>query len=89
MTNSDPTEAIRRVMVPEINGQVQSDDPEQERRRLESIHGQVWDTNQLSSDFEVKGFMAPFVVVREKSTGKLGSLMFQHHPRFYFGFSPD
>ena len=32
--------------------------------------------------------MAPLVVVRRKSDGVKGSLMFQHSPRFYFGFEP-
>jgi hypothetical protein len=36
----------------------------------------------------VIGFLAPFVVVRRKIDGVKGSLEFQHHPRFYFGFSP-
>ena len=30
----------------------------------------------------------PLVVVRRKSDGQKGSLMFQAHPRFYFGFEP-
>jgi len=49
----------------------------------------VWNTEELSEDYEVIGFMAPFVVVRRKGDGKKGSLEFQHQPRFYFGFSLD
>jgi hypothetical protein len=30
--------------------------------------------------------MAPFVVVRRRSDGQEGSLMFQHWPRYYFLF---
>jgi hypothetical protein len=33
--------------------------------------------------------MAPFVVVRRKADGVKGSLMFQHMPRFYYGFAKD
>ena len=51
----------------------------------EGQHGQVWDTSELSRDFEVVGFAAPLVVVRRKSDGVRGSLMFQATPRFYFG----
>ena len=51
--------------------------------------GRVWDTQELGKDFEVTGFMAPFVVVRRKSDGVKGSLMFQHSPRFYFDFTED
>ncbi len=77
---SDPTEGIRREMVNEINANPGS------REALEAQHGQVWDTNQLQEDFEPIGFMAPFIVVQRKSDGIKGSLMFQHSPRFYYGF---
>ena len=79
---TDPTEDIRRKLLVEINAQPGS------REYLEAKHGQVWDTQQLSDDFEVLGFMAPLVVVRRKSDGLKGSLMFQASPRFYFGFEP-
>ena len=68
---TDPTEDIRRKLLVEINAQPGS------REYLEAKHGQVWDTQQLSDDFEVIGFMAPLVVVRRKSDGVKGSLMFQ------------
>jgi hypothetical protein len=69
-------------MLAEINHQPGS------REYLEAKHGQVWDTSQLSEDFEVLGFMAPVVVVRRRSDGQKGSLYFQHSPRFCFGFEP-
>jgi hypothetical protein len=78
----DETEDIRRKMLADINAQPGS------REYLEAQHGQVWDTSQLSDDFEVIGFMAPVVVVRRRSDGQKGSLMFQHHPRLYFCFEP-
>ena len=78
----DPTEAIRRERLAEINAEPGS------RQALEAQYGQVWDTQELSRDFEVEGFMAPLVVVRRKADGRLGSLEFQHQPRFYFSFSP-
>lgn len=79
---SDPTETLRRQRVMEINLQPGS------REALKAQHGQVWTTSELSSDYEVLGFMAPFVVVRRKSDGRKGSLEFQHGPRFYFNFQP-
>ena len=79
----DETESIRREMVQAINSNAG------ERAVLEERHGQVWATNELSQDFEVLGFMAPFVVVRRRSDGVKGSLEFQHSPRFYFNFQPD
>ncbi len=78
----DETEDIRRQMLVEINAAPGS------REYLEAQHGQVWDTSQLSEDFQVLGFMAPIVVVRRRSDGQKGSLYFQHSPRFYFGFEP-
>ncbi len=58
------------------------------RDKLEAEHGQVWDTDQLREDFNVVGFMAPFVSVRRKSDGAEGTLEFTHMPRFYFDFRP-
>lgn len=77
---SDPTESARRQLLEEINAAPGS------RDALEAEHGEVWDTSELSRDFDVLGFSAPLVVVRRKSDGVKGSLFFQHSPRFYFGF---
>jgi hypothetical protein len=79
----DPTEPLRRQRLAEINAQPGS------REALKAEHGQVWNTEQLAQDFEVIGFLAPFVVVCRKSDGKKGSLEFQHNPRFYFNFKAD
>lgn len=76
----DPTETIRRERLAEINAEPGS------REALEAAHGQVWDTQQLSGDFDILGFLAPLVVVRRKADGRKGSLEFQHQPRFYFHF---
>jgi len=80
---TDPTEAIRRQRLAEINAEPGS------REALESQHGQVWDTQELGRDFQVLGFAAPLVVVRRKSDGVRGSLEFQHQPRFYFSFQSE
>ena len=80
---SDSTEVIRRKLVKEINA------VEGSREFLESDHGQVWDTQELQADFEVQGFMAPFIGVVRKSDGSKGSMEFQHAPRFYFNFQAD
>ena len=79
---SDPTETIRRERLAEINAEPGS------REALEAQYGPVWDTNELSDAFEVTGFMAPYVVVKRKSDGVVGSLEFQHSPRYYFNFEP-
>ena len=79
----DETEPIRRQRIAEINAEPGS------REALEAQHGQVWDTAELTADFEALGFMAPFIVVRRRADGTKGSLEFQHSPRFYFNFRPD
>ena len=82
-TTIDPTEAIRRVLVVQINTRPA------DRAALESRYGRVWSTTELQEDFEVLDFQAPLVVVRRKSDDRLGSLFFQHQPRFYFDFKED
>lgn len=57
---ADATEAVRRQRLSELNCGA-------ERQELERSHGKVWDTGELSKDFEVIGFMAPLVVVRRRS----------------------
>ena len=76
----DSTEQIRREQVEEINKDPGS------RESLEVKHGQVWDTTELSQEFNVLGFMAPYVVVVRKKDNVKGSMQFQHSPRFYFNF---
>jgi hypothetical protein len=86
---SDETEPIRRQRLAQINSAVESNNEEAERQRLGAQYGQVWDTDQLSREFDVLALMAPCVVVQRKSDGCKGSLEFQHHPRFYFNFVHD
>jgi len=83
----DETESFRRARVQELNSEVLGD-KQSDRSRLEYLHGKgnVWDTDELSEKFEVIGFMAPYVVVRDKVTGDKGSCEFIHSPRFYFNF---
>lgn len=80
---SDPTEPARRELQATLNSEAG------ERAELEAKYGQVWNTEELGRDFIVKGFMAPYVVVERKHDGKVGSLEFQHRPRFYFNFQED
>jgi hypothetical protein len=72
---TDDTEAVRREMI--ATGQPQKDLAEA---------GQTWTTDQLCEEFDVLSFMAPFVTVRRRSDGRLGSLEFTHRPRLYFGW---
>lgn len=47
---------------------------------------ETWTTEELQRDFEVRGFAAPYVVVRRRSDGAKGLLEFTHNPRVYFNF---
>lgn len=50
---------------------------------------QTWDTKRLQEDFEVLAFSAPYVEVRRRSDGAIGTLEFKHSPRVYFAFRED
>jgi len=79
----DETETIRKQRIAEINADPGS------RETLRKDHGEVWTTNQLRENFDILGFLAPYVVVRRRSDGAKGSVEFQHNPRMYFNFQPD
>ena len=76
----DPTETIRRKRMSELNTNSGS------REALEAKYEVVWNTSELQQEFDVIGFMAPFVAVKRKSDGETGSVEFQASPRFYFNF---
>lgn len=78
-------EDLRRILTPAVN-MVGKD---LNRVELEAAHGQVWNTEELTKEFEVQGFQAPYVVVRRRSDNKVGSLMFLHNPRYYFNWVED
>jgi hypothetical protein len=80
---NDETEEMRRARVDQLHEEATN------RLELEERYGKVWSSTELRADFEVVGFMAPLVVVKERKTGKMGSLEFQHMPRFYFNYVPD
>lgn len=75
---SDHTETIRRQMI-------ETDQPAQDCAAAD----RRYTTSELSAEFTVIGFLAPFVVVQRKSDGVKGSMQFTHNPRFYFNFVPD
>tara|TARA_R100001594_G_scaffold8664_1_gene22068 strand:- start:76 stop:345 length:270 start_codon:yes stop_codon:yes gene_type:complete len=81
MVSMDTTEGIRKLVSGAINNDSATD-----REAAEAQYGQVWTTSELTKEFFVKGFMAPYVVVVRKSDNQRGTMMFQHRPRFYFNF---
>jgi hypothetical protein len=59
------------------------------REELTKDFGNVYDCEDIHTAYEIIGFAAPFVYVQDIATGKKGTLMFQHHPRFYFSFEEE
>ena len=80
---NDETESYRRARQFELNTEAGS------RTELETRDGTIWNTEEVRIRWEVIGFLAPFVIVRERATGQKGSLEFQHSPRLYFNFRAD
>jgi hypothetical protein len=78
----DETEEFRKARIADLNAGVIT------RETLEAQYGQVWDTSELTEDFDVSGFMAPYVVVVRKSDNQKGTLEFTHSPRYYMSFEP-
>lgn len=76
------SDELRAYIASTING----DGCPQDRAEAEKKYGKVWDTEQLTKEFEVHSFAAPFVLVTRKADGKRGGMSFQHRPRFYFDF---
>lgn len=79
---NDPTETARREML--ATGQ-----PAADLAAELGIDGPTWTTETVSQDFEIIGFMAPFVVARRRSDRVKGSLEFTHSPRIYFNWQPS
>jgi len=76
----DPIESRRRARLAEIHAHPGG------RPELEALHGQVWNSEQLARDFEVLGFLAPYVVVRRRGDDVIGSLEFPAAAAFLFSF---
>jgi hypothetical protein len=77
----DPTE-LRRLILGTIIAHTDAD-------AIVEGEPQTWTTTTLQEDFDVEGFMAPFVIVVRKADGVRGTLLFKHNPRIYFDFRPD
>jgi len=92
MTEKTITEAIVDAVLDEMRRERQikiNTQPGITRESLTALHGRVWDTSELSAEFEVVGAMASWIVVRRKADGQMGSMEFTHQPHFYFNFVAD
>lgn len=82
MAEKDPTETTRRAMI-------ENDIPALKLAHASALEEPTWSTDDLRRDFEVLGFLAPFVIVRRKVDGVKGCLEFNHSPRVYFNWVED
>ncbi len=48
----------------------------------------VWNTAELCAVWEPLFFYAPMVMLRRKSDGMVGSMLYQDTPRLYFAWQP-
>lgn len=48
--------------------------------------GECWSTEEVTQEFDILGFMAPFCTAVRMETGKKGTLAFVHRPRIYYGW---
>jgi hypothetical protein len=48
--------------------------------------GECWTTEEVTKEFDILGFMAPFCTAVRMETGKKGVLAFVHRPRIYYGW---
>jgi hypothetical protein len=50
--------------------------------------GECWTTEEVTVEFDILGFMAPFCTAVRVATGEKGTLAFVHRPRIYYGWQP-
>jgi len=86
----DKTEHIRRILVGLINAGY-SEDEAQRRAELVVEYGEdnVWNTDEATTVFKFKQFLAPFAYVQRRKDGVTGTVEFTHSPRFYFNFQEE
>ena len=84
----DPTESFRREAVAQINSEVESNDEDLERARLEKLHGKVYNTQEVQAEFDIEGFIFTCYRTSQAKSKISGTMEFQHSPRFYFNFRP-
>ena len=77
----EESESARMRKIIEVNPEAGS------RAALEEQYGQVWTMDEVTAQFEITSFLAPYVYAVERKTGRKVRLAFQHHPRFYFSLT--
>jgi hypothetical protein len=84
----DETEQVTEAQAAEMRRGLVTTMPAELAARVEAGE-RVWTTEEMTAEFEALGFQAPFCIVRRRADQQLGSLLFTHRPRFYFGWEPD
>ena len=85
----DPTENARKIHMVLINEGYAENEIDRYNELIDQYgENNVWSSDQISKEFSIEGFMAPYVVGTRKCDNVRGSLTFTHSPRFYFDFIP-
>jgi hypothetical protein len=79
---ADESESVQPERLAEINALPDN------RESLEAKYGTVWNEAELADAFEVIEYKPSVVQVRRKWDAKLGTVEYQHDPRFYFNWKP-
>jgi hypothetical protein len=61
------------------------------RQKIEEVYGRgsVLTPEELAQRFEIVGIIAPFAVLKDRLTDKMGSVQVWDRPRLYFDYQPD
>ena len=78
----DDTEDYRREMI-------ESGFVDAAATLVEALGGKTWSTAELQRDFVVRSFLAPYVLVTERASGRKGTLLFRNIPRTYYDWKPE
>lgn len=84
------SEEERRRKVARINDAAEVTPEKELREELEQKYGplNVWNSKEVSEEFVIEGFLAPYCTVIRRSDSAEGTLEFCHSPRFYYNFIP-
>lgn len=55
-------------------------------QQIGGSNGLCWTTDELTEEFEVTSFMAPYCFAIRRKTGEKGSFTFLHMPRIYYNW---
>jgi hypothetical protein len=91
LTVTVPITGTSQTIVDILNDQYGHLESGEARAALEAYYtvNNVWNTEEVATEFEISHFEPPYIYVIRKSDGIHGTLMFLDAPRFYFSFNAE